>query len=58
MSNSDSCDMANAASLVTSLTFSPTFSPTYSLKDDLDPREGPRCLWPSMGILIAPWQPV
>jgi len=50
--------MANSASLVTSLTFSSTFSPTYSPKDDLDPRAGPRCLWPSMGMLIAPWQPV
>ena len=50
--------MANSGSLVTSLTFSSTFSPTYSPKDDLDPRAGPRYLWPSMGMLIAPWQPV
>ena len=48
--------MVNSASLVTSLTFSSTFSPTYSPKDHLDPRAGPRCL--SMGMLIAPWQPV
>ena len=44
--------MANAASLVTSLTHSSTFSPTYSSRNDLDPRAAPKCLWPYMVMLI------
>ena len=45
--------MVKSASLVTSLIHSSTFSPTYSLKNDLDPRGVPKCLWPSMVTLIA-----
>ena len=45
--------MAKSASLVTSLTHSSTFSPTYSLRNDLDPRAAPKCLWPSVVTLIA-----
>ena len=45
--------MAYSASLVTWFTQSSTFSPTYSSRYDFDPRAAPRCLWPSVVILIA-----
>ena len=45
--------MAKSASLVTSLNHSSTFSPTCSLRNDIDPRSAPKCLWPFMVTLIA-----